>query len=84
MDTPKRSYHATFGPDLEPIRHFDTPRMLSVVAPNEPIELVGSAQLVGWMFDEHRPIATYRLTIGGHELSGLYTCVGRRFELVVP
>jgi hypothetical protein len=83
MDTATRSYHATSGPDLEPIRHFDTPRMLSIVAPEDPVELVGSAQLVGWLFDKNRPIATYRLRIGGNELSGLYTCVGRRFELVV-
>jgi hypothetical protein len=56
--------------------------MLDVVAESDPAESAGTAHLVGWHLGGPRPLATYRLTIGDDELSGLFTCVGRRFDRV--
>jgi hypothetical protein len=82
MDNATPIYLASSGPGLDPIRHIETPSMLDVIAEEDPAALLGQAQLVGWMFEGLRPIATYRLVVGGLELPGLFNCVGRRFHPV--
>jgi hypothetical protein len=84
MDYTLRSYNASSGPDFGPIRHLDAPRRLDIVDSDDPVNLLGSAQLVGWLFEEGKPIATYRLMVDGSEINGLFSCVDRRFELVLP
>ena len=83
MDNATSLYCASIGPDLDPIPCFDPPGVLEVVAKDDPGNSLGQAQLAGWLLGGRRPIATYRLMIGGGELPGLFIRVGRRFELVV-
>ncbi len=75
-------YQPTPGLDLHAVRDLDLPRKLEVVAEADPAVTAGKAYLVGWMLERPRPIAMYRLIIGGQELAYLFTLVEGRFERV--
>jgi hypothetical protein len=83
MNKTSRKFIASSWPDLGPTRRLDPPKTLDVAAEDEPAESLGHAQLVGRQLNDRRPVANYRLLIGGEELPGLFRCVNRRFELVV-
>ena len=84
MDNASRSDPAPSDPVLVPIRRLDFPGVLDVADGEDPSGFLGWAHFVGWILDGGRPVATYRVVVGGEERPGLFLRDGRRFEPVVP
>jgi hypothetical protein len=82
MKDTSRIYQMSSIPGVDPIRHLDPPRMLDLVGEEVRAGTPGIAQHAGWQLQGYRPIVAYRMMTGGDELCGLFTCVGRRSELV--
>jgi hypothetical protein len=83
MEYALRSYHASSDTVLDPFRRLDQSASLVVVDGDRPGKSLGRAFLAGWLLDGGSAVATYRLMIGGEELSGVFIRLGRRFEHIV-
>jgi hypothetical protein len=82
MGNALQRYYASSDAVLDPSRCLDRSATIVVIDGDRPKGSMGRAYLVGWLLGGGRPVATYRLTIGGDEVPGLFIRAGRRFELV--
>ena len=72
-------YFANVGPVKGPLRYRDVPGSIGVLEAPDNHTPIGQADCVMWDVEGR---ATWKLTIGGHELPGRFVIIDREFILL--